>query len=377
MKLIFAGDFCDYADVSKYIAEDKYESLFGNIRSTVSDADFSIVNFEFPIVESHCAPIAKYGPNLKGQKKAINAIKYAGFTACTLANNHILDQGEDCCLNTKKLLEDNGIKTVGVGKDIHEAGQILYHKINDKTLAIINCCENESSIANENRAGANPLNPISQWYKIKDAKNNADVVIVIVHGGVEHYQLPLPRMKETYRFFIDAGADAVINHHQHCYSGYEFYNGKPIVYGLGNFCFANFANHGDTWYEGCLAELSLDESISLKLLPYIQCKSQIGVRFMDANERQVFRENIERLNTIIAVDEELKSANERRLKSSFEEYKRVLQPYTNRISKALYNRHLLPSVLSKDYCLRIKNNIECESHNEGLLYVINDIINNK
>ena len=42
-------------------------------------------------------------------------------------------------------------------------------------------------------------------------------------------------MKETYRFFVDCGADAVINHHQHCYSGYEYYKDKFICYGLGNF----------------------------------------------------------------------------------------------------------------------------------------------
>jgi poly-gamma-glutamate synthesis protein (capsule biosynthesis protein) len=44
-------------------------------------------------------------------------------------------------------------------------------------------------------------------------------------------------MVETYRFFIEAGADAVVNHHQHCICGYEVYKGKPIFYGLGNFCF--------------------------------------------------------------------------------------------------------------------------------------------
>lgn len=43
-------------------------------------------------------------------------------------------------------------------------------------------------------------------------------------------------MQEIYRFFVDIGADAVINHHQHCYSGYEVYKEKPIFYGLGNFC---------------------------------------------------------------------------------------------------------------------------------------------
>ena len=85
----------------------------------------------------------------------------------------------------------------------------------------------------------NPLLPIQQFYKIQEAKENADYVLVIVHGGIEHYQLPTSRMIETYRFFIDAGADAVVNHHQHCYSGYERYKSKPIIYGLGNLLFDN------------------------------------------------------------------------------------------------------------------------------------------
>ena len=33
------------------------------------------------------------------------------------------------------------------------------------------------------------------------------------------------------------GADAVVNHHQHCYSGYEVYKDKPVFYGLGNLLF--------------------------------------------------------------------------------------------------------------------------------------------
>lgn len=379
MKIIIAGDFCDYSDVTKYVAAEKYEALFKNVCPVISGADLSLVNFEFPIVEDACVPIAKYGPNLRGQRKSVNAIKYAGFTACTLANNHILDQGEDCCLNTKKLLEDGGLMTVGVGKNLNEAGKILYYTSNGKTIAIINCCETEFSVATESRAGANPLNPVSQWYKIQEAKTKADYVMVVVHGGVEHYQLPTPRMKETYRYFIDAGADAVVNHHQHCYSGYEFYHDKPIVYGLGNFCFADFANFakkGDTWFEGYLAELSFGDAITLTLHPYVQCRKEIGVRFMDGNEELAFRKELERLNAIIASDDELRRANIERLEASFEDYKRTMQPYSARIAKALYNRHLLPSVLSKKFCLRLKNNIECESHNEGLIYAINKIINN-
>ena len=72
---------------------------------------------------------------------------------------------------------------------------------------------------------------------IQIAKEDNDLVIVIVHGGREHYQLPTPKQRERFRFYADAGADFVVGHHTHCYSGYEIYKGKPIFYSLGNFIF--------------------------------------------------------------------------------------------------------------------------------------------
>ena len=40
--------------------------------------------------------------------------------------------------------------------------------------------------------------------------------------------------------YIDAGADAVIGTHPHILQGIEFYNGKPIMYSLGNFWFDDY-----------------------------------------------------------------------------------------------------------------------------------------
>lgn len=235
MKVLVAGDFCDKLRVLEYIKNKVFSSLFDRVKPIVGEADFSIVNFEFPIVLNEGKPIPKCGPNLGGKKESIDAIKYAGFNVCTLANNHILDKGEQCCLDTKRLIEESNIRTVGAGKNIEEAGSILYLRSEGKTVAIINCCEHEFSLATDSTAGANPLNPVLQYYKIQEAKNNADYILVIVHGGCEHYQYPSIRMQEVYRFFIDSGANAIINHHQHCYSGYEIYEGRPIIYGLGNF----------------------------------------------------------------------------------------------------------------------------------------------
>ena len=98
-------------------------------------------------------------------------------------------------------------------------------------------------------------------------------MLVIVHVGPEHYQLLIPRMKEMYRFFIDVGADVVVNHHQHCFSGYEIYKEKPIFYGLGNFCFDWIGKRNGMWNEGLLLSLTLDlnHKRQFVLIPYRQC----------------------------------------------------------------------------------------------------------
>lgn len=174
MKVLIAGDYCEKYRVSEYISMGDYASMFDDVKPIINKADISIVNFEFPVVQNDAKPITKCGPNLKGQPKAVEAIKYAGFKVCTLANNHILDQGEECCMNTKFLLEKAGIYTVGVGENLHDASKILYITHGEGTIAIINCCEHEFSIATETSVGANPLNLIRQFYKIQEAHKNAD-----------------------------------------------------------------------------------------------------------------------------------------------------------------------------------------------------------
>lgn len=66
------------------------------------------------------------------------------------------------------------------------------------TIGIINFCENEWSIAEEDSAGANPMDFIDNAYQIREAKATHDKVIVIVHGDHEYYSLPSPRMQKQY-----------------------------------------------------------------------------------------------------------------------------------------------------------------------------------
>ena len=250
---------------------------------------------------------------------------------------------------------------------------MLYKKIGIESIAIINCCEHEFSIATDSTAGANPLNPIQQYYTIREAHEKADYVLVIVHGGHEHYQLPSTRMQEIYRFFIEAGADAVVNGHQHCYSGYEEYKGKVIIYGLGNLCFDSPQKVNDPWNEGYMAMLEF-ESGKVKinqLLPYVQCNENIGVYLLDKKE---FNNRINEINEIIKSSQRLKDAEDNYYALFSNHILNLYQPYENRFLKRLFKKGLLPSLVSKKRLLAIWNFIECEAHRDKQLFAFKKLV---
>ncbi len=368
MKVLIAGDFVPRARLAKQVEKRNFLQIFpDNLVDIIKSADYSLVNFESPIIERGFKPIKKCGPNLGCTEDAADAIKYAGFTAVTMANNHILDYGTNGLYKSIECCRNIGLDVVGVGKNLQEAERILYVTKAGKKLAIINCCEHEFSIATDTTGGANPLNPIRQYYCIQEARKNADYVLVIVHGGHEHYQLPSPRMQETYRFFVDAGADAVVNHHQHCYSGYEIYKGKPIFYGLGNFCFDWEGTSLKEWTEGYMVEIDFNIEITYRIYPYCQYGDEATINLLEEN---AFNDTINNLNEIIGNSELLK-------KSSFDYYNRskgeiatFLEPIRNRYIRGLQNRGLLPKLMNSEWLPILSNAVMCEAHKDKLEYYL-------
>lgn len=367
MKVLIAGDFCPHNRVAGLIEEGQFDKIWNDVPSITKDTDYCVLNLECPIVEHQASPIAKCGPNLKSSGKVVDAIKFAGFDCVTLANNHFYDYGEVGVNDTLTALQKQGIDFVGGGLNLKEASNTLYKEIKGKKLAVINCCEHEFSIATDYSGGSNPLNSIQQFYAIKEAKECASYVIVIVHGGFEHFQLPSTRMQETYRFFIDAGADAVVNHHQHCYSGYEVYKGKPIFYGLGNFCFDWNGKRKDKWNKGYIVKLSLDNKIEFELLPYIQCDVEPSVKLME--EKESFIEDVEILNGIISDSDKLKKNVEHYLLETSRNYVFCFEPFYNRLTKPFYEKGLIPSFIRRKRQALI-NFIGNESHYEKIMKTI-------
>lgn len=369
--IIIAGDCCLQGKTSALTVE-HLSSLFEDIKPLILSADAALVNLETTVAESNVKPISKSGPSIKTDARITEMLRTIGFTGVTLANNHFADYGAEGVKESLLLIEQYELWYVGAGMNAGEAEEIKYLQVADKKVAVINACEHEFTVAADNLPGCNALNPIRQFHAIQKAKQNADYVLVIIHGGVEHYQLPTPRMQETYRFFIDAGADAVINHHQHCYSGYEMYQGKPIVYGLGNFFF-DWQGQDANWNEGYMVKLTFDVKIGIELIPYIQNADSVGIRLMGSSEKDKFYATIEELNAIISNPDLLQSHLVSWAEQNRDKYLRYLLPEIGKHIKRLDRWHLIsknqreswmPEYLKEDRKLVLRSLFQCESHQE-------------
>ena len=206
--------------------DDSY--FFENVYEIFSADDMTIVNLEGPLTLSE---IAREGQtySIKGDPGYAGILTRGSVEAAGMGNNHRLDYGQQGSDDTVKALEEEGIvyayeENVG----IFEARGI--------GIGIIS--------VNEVSQGAAVEKTIQEGIeKLKDLE--ADLILVCCHWGVEGEYYPEDYQKALGRKCIDWGADLVIGTHPHVLQGIEEYQGKYIVYSLGNFCFGANRNPAD------------------------------------------------------------------------------------------------------------------------------------
>lgn len=377
VKILVTGDYYPKERNLLPIKNGDYTSLFGDFLTYSSSSDLAITNLECPITDS-TKKIKKTGPNHKVPYEAIKPIKHAGYALVTLANNHIMDYGEEGLKSTMLACEMEEVNYVGAGENLKAARKPFHVTLKNKKFAIVNIAENEFSTTLGNGYGANPLNIITNHYDIKEAKENADHVIVIFHGGREYYRLPTPKLRERLRFFVDSGADVVIGHHTHCFGGYENYNGKNIFYSLGNFIFdAKRKQKNEQWTQGYGVLLDFKEtSIHFKVLPYHQGRKQSpNITLMNETEQDVFYQEIERINTIITNDTKFEEEWQKFIASQEKTYKSLLFVKNKYLRKAIKKMNLPLFIMSsKKHRMLMLNVMRCETHQEIMIDVLkNDL----
>src|SRR5690606_10747225 len=145
-------------------------NISSEVYSLFQNSDYNIVNLEAPVTESN-SKIVKTGPHLRSNRNStLEVLKGLNINLCTLANNHVLDHGEKGVLDTIDFCRENGIQTVGAGKNKYEAAKVLYLETDVGKIAIINIAENEWASATDTSAGANGMDLIDDVKQIQEAK---------------------------------------------------------------------------------------------------------------------------------------------------------------------------------------------------------------
>ncbi len=231
------GDIMLSRNVAAKIKENGTDYPFQEIAPYIK-ADIVFANLECPIT---AGPIVPTGSMIFHADPGVeSALKKAGFTMLSLANNHTMNYGAKGLNDTFKLLQAVGIQYVGAGKDSDEASAPVYVEKNGIKFAFLGY--NDADVVPDNyfatttTTGTNRMDVVKMQEAVKAAKKNADIVIVSLHSGTE-YKTPNSHQIEFDHAAIDAGAELVIGHHPHVLQRVEKYKGKYIMYSLGNFVF--------------------------------------------------------------------------------------------------------------------------------------------
>ncbi len=349
-------------------------SLFkeGNIKALIDDrllsvlksADYRIFNLELPLTDSE-KPISKDGPNLLAPVSALNGIKLINPAILGLANNHILDHDEQGLFTTMEQLSVNNIRWVGAGKSLSEAAKPEIIEEGGLKIGIYACAENEFSIAEENKAGANPFDPLESPDHVASLKSSSDFVIVLYHGGKELYRYPSPYLQKVCRKLIEKGADLVICQHSHCIGAFETYLNGQIVYGQGNFLFDLTEN--EFWQTSLIVKATFGDKMSVDFVPI--CKKGIGTGLPDAEQEEAILKDfyerskeISRPGFIESEYEKFCDKNGLYYLGAFAGLGRILRK-ADGLMKGIITR----KIYSKKKLNMLQNFIECEAHRELFL----------
>jgi len=257
VSMVFVGDVMldDNPGHAVCHGEDPFAGLAGAL-----GADVTVCNLECVVARHGTQVLKPY--TFKARPSCIPLLKRY-FSAVCVANNHSGDFGPDGLAEELGLLKQAALPYFGGGHDKAEAHRPLILERSGRRIALLgyNDFPPRQFEAGPHRAGCAWLREADVAADIRAARTagHADLVIVMLHWGVELQSAPESWQRTLARRLIDAGADAIIGGHPHVVQTVEVYKGRPIIYSLGNFVFDYFPGDPLVW-EGWIVRLTFPSS---------------------------------------------------------------------------------------------------------------------
>jgi poly-gamma-glutamate capsule biosynthesis protein CapA/YwtB (metallophosphatase superfamily) len=256
VSIAFVGDIMLDEGPGKVIKSGR--DPFAPMAAILNGADIRVGNLEC-VIATKGTPEPDKPYAFRAHPRTLKVLK-RHFDALALANNHSGDYGPVAFGEMLNLLDRQGIPYFGGGSDLATAHKPLV--IERKGLRIALLSYNEffprSFEADFDKPGIAWSDDEQVRLDIGTARTRyrADLVIPIMHWGWEGERTASKRQRQLARLMIDAGADAVVGGHPHVTQDVEQYQGKPIIYSLGNFLFDGFSDKDSN--TGWLLRLEVD-----------------------------------------------------------------------------------------------------------------------
>ncbi len=243
--LMAVGDIMLGRTIADLILNEGFQAPFAFTANTLSSADVTIGNLECPI--STRGEAAQKNYVFRSPFAAAKSLSYAGFDILSLGNNHILDYGVEGLTDTLTALMSENILVVGAGLDASQAYAPQFLELNGLKLAFLSYVDVPTTDFDYLNWEAGIERPGIAWAHadrvregVQIAKEEADIVIVLLHNGYEFWQKVSDGQQEIAKLAIDSGASLVIGSHPHVLQRIEPYKDGLIAYSMGNFVFDNF-----------------------------------------------------------------------------------------------------------------------------------------
>ena len=227
---------------------------FAGIATLLRGASFAAANLECTISTLGDSS-QRYA--FRAPVRAAQLLRRAGFRAMGLANNHAFDFGAAALKDCAARLSQQQVLPIGVGKpESNDYTPRFFSVLNGRKIALL-------AISDVGPAAAPQIAAVSDRVglnaAIANARLRANLVVCLVHWGVENSQNITGEQRELARWLIDHGVDLVVGSHPHCVQALDFYHGCPIAYSLGNLVFDG-APTIKSWNRGALLQIGLDEN---------------------------------------------------------------------------------------------------------------------
>lgn len=343
-KISFTGDLMSYLPQNKVSFKNgvyDYTPVFAKVCSLLQKSDFVIGNLETPIAGARLG-YTKEETVFNTPIEFVKAMKNAGISIVSLANNHCLDRGLEGLRNTVKNVKECGVDTFGCYLTKQESLEPFILDVEGCRIALLGYTYGTNSKWQNNKldpevdysvdlfreqddyiphkemrllkvikkvtkaiiphfldekirntvvldgvktalASEGDIRFINRMNsKIRNAKEKSDFVVMCMHSGGQFNNTIGEYTKDLVDRIMRTGCDVIIGNHPHDILGYKKLGGRLVTYSLGNFCYT-------PKYSDYINEVLSEYSILLHL-------------YIDTEIKKIIRTTVSLLKTVKQAD---------------------------------------------------------------------------